>query len=436
MPELRAERRGFMRRKATVEVHYWLPGCSPAEGRQALLEDISEGGVRLAAQERLTIGQEILLALDKHQHPPGLSGLSGIVAWQEDAVDYSRDNAIETGVSFSPSDLDTKDTLRKWLLRDEVIQSETAETSEVIDVGSAYDSSTITFQVLRAFGWGPLINLGYFRFPSPISALNVLYNLVLLKTGHMLPQAQIRLVRKSFEFLDIRTGDRVLDIACGRGLGSFLLACSYPTSDVIGVDLLPEHIKVASALYGNVRNLRFEHGDALNLRFKDNSFDKVLCLEAAFHFAGREKFLEEAFRILTDDGRLVVVDFAWKTDESRRILEDELALFVRHEWKWVDFFSIDQYLRSAQSAGFEVKGFHKWSRRVTGPIQFVFSTLAEAGRWSWSRAALFRLNPLLRSLTDDDWVTLRYSARAHNYVRRHVEYVVLVLGKSGGAWKP
>ena len=38
--------------------------------------------------------------------------------------------------------------------------------------------------------------------------------------------------------------------------------------------------------------------DATELDFRDNSFDSIICVEAAFHFDTREKFVREAYRVL------------------------------------------------------------------------------------------------------------------------------------------
>ena len=45
-----------------------------------------------------------------------------------------------------------------------------------------------------------------------------------------------------------------------------------------------------------------------DLKFPDNSFDNISCVEAAFHFVTREKFLKEAFRMLKPRGQIVLPD--------------------------------------------------------------------------------------------------------------------------------
>jgi len=202
-------------------------------------------------------------------------------------------------------------------------------------VATAYDGSNSTFRLFRASGGCELLmNLGWYPYPRPLSLLNLVVDLA---------KAEIRLVAKSAALLKVQEGDAVLDVACGRGKSSYMIAQLYPGCTVTGVDLLPENIQVARTLFGNSSRLSYVVGDAMDLGLADDSFDRVHCLEAAFHFPDRARFLREAYRVLRDGGSLVVVDFAWKTSAGHRFRDEEPAKLVRQVWQWDDFSSIEEY---------------------------------------------------------------------------------------------
>ncbi len=61
-------------------------------------------------------------------------------------------------------------------------------------VAAAYDASNVTFRVLRAFGWGPLLNLGYYPFGKPLTLFNFLLSPFIVTPFLRLPAAQLKLV--------------------------------------------------------------------------------------------------------------------------------------------------------------------------------------------------------------------------------------------------
>ena len=296
-------------------------------------------------------------------------------------------------------------------------------------VASAFDASNVTFRVLRAFGWGPLLNLGYYPFGKPLTLLNFLVTPLIFTPFLRLPAAQLKLVKKAVALLDLPGGRRVLDVGCGRGTSAYVMANAFPHAQVTGIDLLAENLAVARTLYGNVPNLRYLAGDAMNLEFPDRSFDRVLCLEAAFQFPDRGAFLSEISRVTDAGARVVIVDFMWKTDEARDVCRDERGRSVRRTWQWEDFDSVRQYQDNARANGFQVNACLDWSSHVTAPMVTVFLAVASLARWAWGRAALRGFHPLLRAITDEDWREFIGSARAHRYVHRHVQYVALVLSR-------
>ena len=297
----------------------------------------------------------------------------------------------------------------------------------VAAVATAYDASNVTFRVLRAFGWGPLLNLGYYPFGKPLTLLNFLVTPLIFTPFLRLPAAQLKLVKKAVALLDLPSGRRVLDVGCGRGTSAYVMANAFPHAHVTGIDLLPENSAVARTLYGNIPNLTYLEGDAMNLAFPNRSFDRLLCLEAAFQFPDRRGFLSEISRVVDTGARVVIVDFMWKTDDARDICHDERGRLVRRTWQWESFDSVREYRDNARANGFTVDACVDWSSHVTAPLGTIFAAVAGLARRQWGRAALRRYHPLLRALTDEDWQEFMGSARAHRYVHRHVQYVALVL---------
>src|SRR5438876_6906296 len=97
---------------------------------------------------------------------------------------------------------------------------------------------------------------------------------------------------------------RVLDLACGEGYGSNLLART--AKQVVGIDIDEEAVKHAKNKY--IRpNLEFKIGSILEVPIDgDGLFDVVVCFEALEHVEEHHKLLSEAKRLLVDNGIFLV----------------------------------------------------------------------------------------------------------------------------------
>jgi SAM-dependent methyltransferase len=97
---------------------------------------------------------------------------------------------------------------------------------------------------------------------------------------------------------EVSAGMSVLDVACGPGYVSAALrkAGAIPK----GIDFSEKMIAIAKTMFPDIS---FAQGDAQNLRFGDDSFDRVLINFGLLHFSHPEKACVEAFRVLKSGGR-------------------------------------------------------------------------------------------------------------------------------------
>lgn len=101
-------------------------------------------------------------------------------------------------------------------------------------------------------------------------------------------------------------GKRTLDVACGEGYGSALLAGA--ARSVVGVDVSAEVVAHASSRYRDRPNLRYEVGSAAQLPLPDASVDAVVSFETIEHLPrdDQARMVAEIARVLTPEGVLIL----------------------------------------------------------------------------------------------------------------------------------
>jgi ubiquinone/menaquinone biosynthesis C-methylase UbiE len=103
--------------------------------------------------------------------------------------------------------------------------------------------------------------------------------------------------------LDFCKGKSVIDIACGEGYGSALLAGI--AGDVTGVDIDDAVIKFANEKYSK-SNLRYLHGNASAIPCPDASTDVVVSFETIEHHDQHQEMMKEIKRVLKPEGILII----------------------------------------------------------------------------------------------------------------------------------
>ena len=90
-------------------------------------------------------------------------------------------------------------------------------------------------------------------------------------------QARLANIEGHLRHLPISANDRVLDVGCGSGSMSRLIARSFPQAEVVGIDIRKQYLDFANALsrHERIQNLTFRRGDVFALPLPAASFNVV-----------------------------------------------------------------------------------------------------------------------------------------------------------------
>merc|ERR1712032_787500 len=101
---------------------------------------------------------------------------------------------------------------------------------------------------------------------------------------------------------------KILDVGCGIGGTSRILAKKFPDAEVTGITLAPEQVERATQLAkdAGLGNVQFKVMNALAMEFPDNVFDLVWGCESGEHMPDKKKYIEEMVRVLAPKGKLAV----------------------------------------------------------------------------------------------------------------------------------
>lgn len=193
----------------------------------------------------------------------------------------------------------------------------------------------------------------------------------------------------ALKLLDVKRGERVLDLACGQGV--FSRALAERGAQVVGVDASERLVQMARRR--SDANIQYHVGDARKLDFlPDGSFDAIGCLLALQNIEPMEPVLAECGRLLKPGGRVVFVinhpcfrvprQSGWGWDEERKLqyrrvdryLSDLKVPILTHpgdaprEITWTYHHPLGAYVRALASAGLYVDALEEWvSPRTSQP---------------------------------------------------------------------
>jgi len=138
--------------------------------------------------------------------------------------------------------------------------------------------------------------------------------------------------------MELRPGERVLDLGCGSGWVTRLLARMVGDGpqgfgQVVGVDISDEMIRQARVASKEFDNVMFVVGSAAQIPWEENFFDKVLSVESFYYYPDQERALAELFRVMAPHGRLFILINLYKDNP--------------YSLQWVPKLKVPVHVRSA-----------------------------------------------------------------------------------------
>ncbi len=114
-------------------------------------------------------------------------------------------------------------------------------------------------------------------------------------------------LQRLMPMLNIRLGDRILDIGAGTGiLIPFLLKAVGQTGHVTAIDYSKKMIELCRAKYDRFPNFSAVVQRVENLEFSSELFNAITCFAAFPHFANKKRALHEMNRVLKPNGKLTI----------------------------------------------------------------------------------------------------------------------------------
>jgi SAM-dependent methyltransferase len=151
--------------------------------------------------------------------------------------------------------------------------------------------------------------------------------------------------RQLIDLMNIAEHDYIMDLGCGTGLATRVLAQKASRGIVLGVDLSDGMVQQARAAYRNPHNAFFLVADAAGIPCDDRLFNSLLSAESIYYYPGIDLAFHEVHRILKPRGKAFFLISYYKENP------------YGHEWaKHIDIpvhlLGADDYIAVLKRSGF------------------------------------------------------------------------------------
>jgi arsenite methyltransferase len=168
--------------------------------------------------------------------------------------------------------------------------------------------------------------------------------------GEKMEHHHLDITQKAMGRMNLRPGNRVLDLGCGAGWATRLLARSVAgenqSGQVVGLDVSDEMIALAQASSREFANIQYIVGSAQQIPSPDNFFDRVLSVESFYYYSDQEQALEELFRVTAPGGGVFILINLYRDNPFSLQWVDKLKVPV-------EVRSSSEYVEMLKKHGFE-----------------------------------------------------------------------------------
>lgn len=150
---------------------------------------------------------------------------------------------------------------------------------------------------------------------------------------------------QAIELMDIDTTARALDVGCGSGWATRLMAQQARDGRVVGIDVSDEMIAVARESSAAFLNVEFRVASAEKLPFAAGEFTHAFSMESLYYYTDMGAALREIRRVLQAGGRFVAVVDLYEENKPAHQWIEQLKVPVQ-------LLSVAQYCSEFEHAGF------------------------------------------------------------------------------------
>ncbi len=156
--------------------------------------------------------------------------------------------------------------------------------------------------------------------------------------------------KKYLEALRIRDARHVLDLACGRGGFTNLLA-ENTAGEVLGIDISRSQLSHTDRF--KRANLRFKHHDIMKVDELGQMFDAVVCMDAECYLPDKRVAVKKISRVMEPGARLLLL--GWCKQSGLNPLQEEIVLhpFMRY-WAIPSLETPDNYRKYFEQSDFKL----------------------------------------------------------------------------------